>query len=135
MSNGFEEKKQEIIRRNQALTSLLDSSALSSHAIKEVYEFGAQYFFLQSKAFYTELRNGLREDRSSLTKIEYFENDLVELKIKMFSYLEADSRLKKRASYQKLGRELFNDFVVRLNLERKFLFPLFPNKETIVAKM
>lgn len=133
----FESLKAKILHSNPFAGALIKDSAGAPIAFQTISEVLARYMILQSKAFYAWLKEYYAQDESALKRIVYFENDLNELRVRIYSFLDfnlSGMPVQKKSLVNRDFREFLKDFDLRLDMEQKFLFPLLSPKETVIAK-
>ncbi len=92
-----------------------------------IFEKAAAHFSLQSKELFDALKVFFVEDRESLKKIEFLENDLKSIKVAAWTFFEEYSgelKIFKGGNFHKDLNILRTELVDRIRSEKQFLIPL-----------
>lgn len=118
--------RQQMFEYAQHLKVFLDSNTSSSESVMLFYDQVCSYFQLQDDRFYARIRAAHADDPSALKKIDYFENDLKELKVKLYA-LDESAREKAsgiRKAVEKQWGLLIGEIKTRIQQEEHLLYPL-----------
>ena len=118
--------RQQMFEYAQHLKVFLNSNNFSSESVMLFYDQVCSYFQLQDDHFYARIRSAHLNDPSALKRIDYFESDLKELKVKLFA-LDESARHKAsgiRKAVEKQWNAMIGEIKTRIQQEEHLLYPL-----------
>lgn len=104
-----------------------NSEKLIFGRIKDFCNHATRHISLQSEGFYRVLKAHHQRNASALKKIDFFENDLKELRVQLFVFIEKyfSDKPVRNTRHLILGfNELARTVLSRVDVENSLLFPL-----------
>ena len=119
--------KEQMVRAAEKLNVSLNMDFQTGNQFALFFDHVSAYFRLQTDEFYRSICELHEEDSSSLKKIDFLENDLKLLKVRLYEFYELFGQTNPRAPKGPAGRQLkllIKDVYERIQLEEDFLHPL-----------
>lgn len=106
---------------------LLNSPKAAVEKIKNFCDRATRHVSLQSEGFYRVLRAHHQDNSSALKKIDFFENDLKELRVKLFVFTEkyfSDQPVRRERLFVSDFNAIAKDVLERISVENSQLCSL-----------
>lgn len=125
--NAMASLKEQMVQSADKLKNFLNTDFQTGNQFAMFVEQVSAYFRLQTDEFYKCIRAICSENNSSLKKIDFLENDLKLLKVRLYEFYEsfgqANFRTPKGLANRQL-QSLIKEVRERIKLEEDFLHPL-----------